>query len=1199
MRRRAEPTAIPAQDDHGTNVKPVRLLLGVACALAGLLILTGSAAAKVIDVHVYDGAYPGGTIDGNDAVGAPPVNEPSNIGVDSETGDVYVGSGGYVYHFSGTGESLPFSAFTPNTVFEQPTYELGSVKVDNSGTATQGRIYAKGESPILYGRLPSGELIGENFPMENLGDGCGLDIAPDGGIWVSAFGGGLYRYDPSGASSGDHVALAEYSCGFAMDSQENFYVPHYGGTTIDKYNRAGELVETSWGGAGMGSENLTVDRTTDHIYVDVGNHVNVFDPSGNLLEAFGYPESVRSYPGLAGSQGIAVNDTSHTVYVGGQSGGVDAFVQTGPVTVPDATSERPGVTETSATLRAAVDPDSANGGTDITECRFEWGTSMEYDHAVSCEHELPIGAQTSVKATITGLSPATAYHFRVSATSANGIPSNGADIEFEPSDPPEISEAALDVFSDGARMSAEINPHGARTTYHIEWGTAPCSANPCVSVPVPDVELKELLGVQVESQVLTELAPATGYYWRAVATNYNSTTYGEDQQFTTFPLTAPSVDTCENALVRQQTGAVLLPECRAYELVSAADTGGYDVESNLYPGQSPLSGYPSATSPARALYTVHFGAIPGVGDPPSFGDDPYVATRSQSGWSSKYVGVPSKGTPDDESFGSSLIGSDSALGTYALGGPNICDPCFSDGSTGIPIRLPNGELVQGMRGSLAVPLPEPTGEIAAYFAGDGSHFVFGSEQKFESAGNLGSVSIYERDLAGAGGLTQVVSTMPNGSTMTGEVAELAVSADGSRVLIGRLAGTDGQGNRYYDLYMHIGANPDSVAVADTPNGVLYNGMTADGNRVFFTTPDSLSGDADASPDLFRADVGPSSAVVSRVSTGTGGSGNGDSCTPTSDWNVVEGGPNCGTVAIAGGAGVASGDGTVYFLSPELLDGPSNGTEGQPNLFVALVGGKPTFVATLGLEDPVVLRGVGQPAVRSSQDFEISEDGEFAAFSSRIPVTGYPTNGHGEVYRIDLSGNGLECASCPSTGARSASDATLPHDGSGLTEDGRVFFTSGDPLNLRDRNGTNTDAYEWNGGEPKLLSTGSSEFDSALLSVSRDGKDAFFFTHDALVAQDHNGNLVKLYDAREGGGLYVGTTFPPCKASDECHGPGTQAPPSPDIGTYKGSGGQATDMQAKKPIRCHARRVMRGGRCVKRHGHGRRHRKHLAGERSHG
>ena len=104
-------------------------------------------------------------------------------------------------------------------------------------------------------------------------------------------------------------------------------------------------------------------------------------------------------------------------------------------------------------------------------------------------------------------------------------------------------------------------------------------------------------------------------------------------------------------------------------------------------------------------------------------------------------------------------------------------------------------------------------------------------------------------------MTQVVSTTPGGPTMTGEVAELDVSADGSRVLIGKKVGEDADGNDLYDLYMHVGSSPNSVEVVDTASGVIFDGMTSDGTKVFFST--RMPSPATPTPASIstRADVG--------------------------------------------------------------------------------------------------------------------------------------------------------------------------------------------------------------------------------------------------------------------------------------------------------------------------------------------------------
>ena len=73
--------------------------------------------------------------------------------------------------------------------------------------------------------------------------------------------------------------------------------------------------------------------------------------------------------------------------------------------------------------------------------------------------------------------------------------------------------------------------------------------------------------------------------------------------------------------------ASLLLDCRAYELVTAANAGGYDVESDLVPLQTPFAAYPNADD--RVLYGLHYGSIPNIaGSPPNYGVDPYVAERT-------------------------------------------------------------------------------------------------------------------------------------------------------------------------------------------------------------------------------------------------------------------------------------------------------------------------------------------------------------------------------------------------------------------------------------------------------------------------------------------------------------------------------------------------------------------------------------------
>jgi hypothetical protein len=257
---------------------------------------------------------------------------------------------------------------------------------------------------------------------------------------------------------------------------------------------------------------------------------------------------------------------------------------------------------------------------------------------------------------------------------------------------------------------------------------------------------------------------------------------------------------------------------------------------------------------------------------------------------------------------------------------------------------------------------------------------------------------------------------------------------------------------------------------------------------------------------------------------------------------------------------------------------------------------------LSTDNPVVVDSVSAAGTRNTADFQVSPSGNDAVFTSTLPLSGYDSAAHPEVFRYDAPSDKLDCVSCNPTGEQATGDATLATNGSSLSDDGRVFFNSTEGLVDRDLNG-NKDAYEWSPQEPagevgachdsggceELISAGTSPLDSSLLGVSADGTDAFFFTHDTLVDTDNNGFRVKLYDARAGGGF--GQAPPPhqCQASDECHGPSSQGPPPPDTKTIASTpGGNAT---STPPARCKKGLGKRHGKCVRRHPHPRRHHRH--------
>jgi NHL repeat len=1057
---------------------------------------------------------------------------------------------------------------------------------------------------------------------------------------------------------------------------------------------------------------------------------------------------------------------------------------------------------------------------------------------------------------------------------------------------PQIRNQRVDrISTEGAEVHAEVNPNFDVTTYHFEYGTAPCSSNPCTSLPAKNVSGLKFFSVKAS---VPNLSPGTRYYYRLVAENSIDTTAGPDQTFRTFPFIDLENDVCDNGLARKQTRTAGTFDCRAYELASADFTGGYDVVSDLAPGQTPYEGYPEADG--KVLYSVRDGGIPGTGNPTNRGPDPYVAVRGDDGvWTTRYVGIPADDGHSTDPFSSTLADADSGLNSFVFAGPEICSPCFADGSTGVPLRLPDGQLVQGMAGSMQPPQPETSGTVLDYLSDDSSHFVFGSSSQFEPEGNSnGDATIYDRDLTA--GVTQVVSTDENGDTLQGDgIGELDISADGERIVVGKKAvADDSTGNSHWQLYMHVGQGDESVDLTPgTTSGVLYGGMTADGSRVFYATEDQiLPADTDNSADVYEAHVDDGGGLDLRlISVTAGGPSNTDACSPSGEpdtWNAVSGDGHCNALVISGGGGVASGDGTFYFISPEQLDG-SSGTADEPNIYVVRPDGSPHFVATLDsasahppkpppdhpletsgfleglptmeslatdqsngdmyiiarglgwlveidntgqlknlmfghsfgpegrsqvavdnastgvlenavyvkksantvvtyaqtgaelgtltgftevcgltvdpstgtvyvadaggeatsepptiwsfepssptepisnadytvtslttetedirscqlaadgaghvyaanrddsgnplvvfqtsefsasgslregtqikvsgsipptnamavdpatkevyvdtgnkivlldenlkvlntfgqgilagsrgvtineatkhvfatnganivefginqvsyspIDHPAVIHAVKDNEVRYWSDFQTSPD-RYALFSTKVPqIEGYDSNGKNMVYRYDAVNQELACPSCLGTEGAPKTDAALPSRGLGVTDDGRVFFNSADQLVMRDTNGV-LDAYEWREPDPNdetkpnvaLISTGFSAFPSSLLTVTRDGRDALFFTRETLVKRDVNGQAMKIYDARAGGGVFVIPNSPPCAASDECHGPGSETAPPPPIGTFRGTGGNNQESSGNhRRKKCKKGFVKKHGKCIK-------------------
>jgi hypothetical protein len=160
----------------------------------------------------------------------------------------------------------------------------------------------------------------------------------------------------------------------------------------------------------------------------------------------------------------------------------------------------------------------------------------------------------------------------------------------------------------------------------------------------------------------------------------------------------------------------------------------------------------------------------------------------------------------------------------------------------------------------------------------------------------------------------------------------------------------------------------------------------------------------------------------------------------------------------------------------------------------------------------------------------------------------------------------------------------------MSENGEyVFFDTSESLVPQDTNGV-LDVYEWHDGTISLISSGEDPKESFFLDSSPDGKDVFFGTHAKLVPQDTDSSG-DLYDARvcepENGNPCIA---PPASGTGPCEGDACDnpspspidAPPVTIIPSGEGNLAPPPEVKTttkKKTTNCKKRLTKKQNRCV--------------------
>jgi Mala s 1-like protein len=995
----------------------------------------------------------------------------------------------------------------------------------------------------------------------------------------SPFGGGYDSGVAVSPANGDVYVLSRVFVPFGTPPVMDVYGPGGGGAPVASF----PVAESNNVGGEITVVQIAVD-SGGNVYVPVvpDNEVLEYSPAGILLKTF---TGGSASGALKGPTGVAV-DSSGDLWVSDAGDNRIEELSPGDVQVGEVKSE--GVESASLDGHGDLFAIVKNKADFCGEVQSPCEHLVEYSSAGVQIADL--GAGSFGSQTRAGLPS------MVAVNEATGLVYVSDPLKelvwiYSPPAPPLVSrELTSEVTTSEAKLGALVSPGGIPTSYRFEYDTREYGEGEGPhgqSTPFPEGSVGEGFAPHTVWAAASGLAPGTTYHYRVVASNELGTTYGPDRTFTT--LTAAQA-ACSNSEFRAGF-SVRLPDCRAYELVTAppknssqpwsAGPVAANGETFGFLTEEPLSG-----SPTPGVY--------------------YRVTRGPAGWSEEdimplesYTGILCVSEGESASYSNQMskviidYGIDSRASKEGTGSQQ--EACNAEGIQivpGEPVGYENLLVRDNATGMFRLVNMPPAGVTPADAhvkgaSADLSHVFFTEMAPLTPGAPYGVENLFEWD-EGVLRLLTVVKGAPVSGSLVGEPnaqdGNQAISADGSHVLFASGGGLydriDGEHTVQLDEKAQGGSGPSG--------GGVFRAASADGSSVLFLDESRLTAVSTAEskePDLYECEIVEVKGSLT--------------CKLT-DLTVAKTGEHADVLSVSE---LGSQDSShVYFTAKGVLatnkreyeytdnEGMSHkvteeAKNGEDNLYVEQ-SGSIVYIATLS-------EG-GKGAV--------SPNGKWLAFDSRKSLTGYDNKTGAErpaeeIFLYDTAAERLECVSCaPSGEAPVGGGVVLPQPRlRPLSDGGRVFFETAEALVPSDTNGQ-MDVYEYEGGQPSLISTGTSTNDFPLepqsfVGASETGGDVFFKATQSLVPQDTSEDAVVVYDARVDGGFPAIAAPPACTTADACRSAVSPQPPiygAPSSQTFSGVGNltpstETTSKKAKpkkKKLRCRAGFVKRKGRCVK-------------------
>jgi hypothetical protein len=865
-----------------------------------------------------------------------------------------------------------------------------------------------------------------------------------------------------------------------------------------------------------------------------------------------------------------------------------------------------GIGHDTATLNATVNPDQLE-----TAYRFQYGETTAYGaEAPSGGASAGAGATSvPVSAPLTALKLGVTYHFRVVAENSAGT-TNGPDQTFTTIPPALITSYATNINSTEATLNTTVNPLGNETTYYFQYGTESCQTHPgaCTSSPTPPGEdIGSGEEAVAKSLKLTGLTPDTTYHYRVLAINSLGESVGAERTLTTpkpvssfalpdgraFEMVSPPDKGSAPVEALTREGGIIRASEDGDRLTYLVDGAlGENVEGNRSPEWQQVLATRGASWSSQDIAT-----------PSSKAKGLLVGTAPEyqyfNGDLSQALDEPAQHGPIAEpplgpgSEQSTIYLRENIAGTF--------QPLVNETNT--PPGTQYGAHVHFVAATPDLSHVLLTSSVA--LTGPGS-----AAGLYEwSGGALEYVSLLPDEVS-------PVATAELG--FFGRVMSHAISDDGSRVLwTAPEGGVEVKRGHLYlrDTTRDETIKLDAAqGVAEPSKGsAQFQTASSDGSKVFFTDKQRLTADSTAEPgqgigkpDLYECEiVEEAGKLACRLRDLTLDSHEGEHAFVA---NLIFGAGEDGSDLYLVAQGVladnSNGNGETAQAS-------------KNNLYSLHYDGSQwarTFIATLSGDDSAQWEG-NQVFDTAYLTARVSPNGRYLAFMSAASPTGYDNveanpQAKGardeEVYLYDSATAGLTCVSCNPTGERPSGVLDQSESGEGLgllvdrrkvwaesghehwlagnipgwtaqtltgallqsrylSDEGRLYFNSPDELVPAATN-HKENVYQYepsgvgscesaSGGCVALLSSGTSDRESAFIEATPSGSSVFLVTESNLLPQDTD-TAFDIYDAR------ACTAESPCQTIPEppaggCEEAQTCRPASPPQQIPGGPGGSAT------------------------------------------